>query len=93
MAMSFADEIFEALKKNKRDTLDYSFITQPPDDLNNVEAMHRFVEEYDLSNFIEEDDGTRVALKHPKYNFEIFIDSTGLGSFYNHGIYIYRDKR
>lgn len=74
--------------------LDFSYESE--DDLNNIEAMSRFIEENNLSDYIIEDYGTLVILKYEGYDsFLVAITSEGLGDFFNHGIFMNRlgDKK
>jgi len=85
----YADEIFEAFENNAEEEFYHSFRTD--EDLNNIEAMRVFLEEWDLTENVSEDDGTMVFLTHEEYDFEIVVESYGEGDFYSHGTVIYRN--
>ncbi len=89
--METIDEIFETLSANKDDDLDYSYHSD--NDMDNIESMNKFLEENSLGDYISEYDGTMVFLKHPDYNFEAVVTSSGLGDFFSHGIYVAVAKR
>lgn len=82
MSKSFADELFEEVKAGQDP--EYSFITESDHD--NIESMRLFIEENDLEDYVIEDDGTLVYLEHPDYDFQVALNSYGLGDFYTHGI-------
>ena len=84
--MNLADEIFEYLEANRSGDLDYSYHSS--NDMDNIESMHKFLENHDLTEYVDEDDGTLVYLKHPNYDFTVAVTSSGLGDFFSHGIYI-----
>lgn len=54
--------------------------------MDNVEAMRHFIDCVEISDdFIEEDFGTQIILKHPDFDKKVVIDSGGLGDFFSHG--------
>lgn len=84
--MDLLNEMFEALAANKDEELDYSYHSDK--DMDNIESMHKFLENYGLEDYVKMDDGTMVFLEHPDYDFEVVINSSGLGDFFSHGIYV-----
>lgn len=53
--------------------------------MDNNQSMEYFVECVGInSEYIIEDSGTQILLKHPKYKKLIMIDAGGLGDFYSH---------
>lgn len=80
---TMADEIFTIVRDDPAGA-SYDFTTEK--DMDNIESMHHFIEENDLGDFVKEDDGTFVILEHPDYDFEVALDSYGLGDFFTHGI-------
>jgi hypothetical protein len=53
--------------------------------MDNIESMQWFLDHIEApEENIEIDDGTQVVLKHPDYDYEVVIDSGGLGDFYSH---------
>lgn len=83
------EQIFEEFSKNPKSSLEHSF--QSDEDLDNNAAMSRLVEENDLEGQVIEDLGTLITLSLEGFNFEIVIESYGLGSFFEHGFSIYRN--
>lgn len=58
--------------------------------MDNMESMRHFIDCVGINeDFIEEDLGTQVTLKHPDYRKRIIIDSGGLGDFFSHGFNCY----
>jgi hypothetical protein len=56
-------------------------------EMDNNESMEYFISilnDYTDDNMVE-DNGTMVRLKHPDYDYEIYISSGGLGDFFSHG--------
>jgi hypothetical protein len=54
------------------------------DDLDNIESLHRYLDDHDLGAYVEDDEGTRATLKYAGHS--IVLDSYGLGDFYSHAI-------
>lgn len=73
---SSVEELFE----NKEETYTYFSI----DSMDNNWSMDWFIKYLDLGEFIFLNEGTRIELQHPKYNYQLQIDSGGLGDFYSH---------
>ena len=86
--MSTINEIFEKIAADKTEEFDFSY---EGDDMDNNESMQFFLEDYDLGNYVYEDDGTHVILTHPDYDFPVVVVSEGNGDFFSHGIYVFYD--
>jgi hypothetical protein len=54
------------------------------DDLDNIESLHQYLDDHDLSDYVQDDDGTRAVLEYDGHI--IVLDSYGLGDFYSHRI-------
>jgi len=75
-------EIFENGETSYR-IIDYTI-----ESMDNNKSMEYFLEYSNiLPDYIEDNYGTQVILKHPDYQYNIVIDSGGLGDFYSH-IYV-----
>lgn len=84
--------MFDDIKKNNE--ISYSIIDYDINDMDNIESMNYFLDQIgcDEDN-IDVNDGTQVILKHPKFDFKIVIDSSGLGDSFSHGydVYVYEE--
>lgn len=56
----------------------------------NVEMMTLFKEMVNIDEVLY-DDGTQIVLKHPKYNYNMVIDSYGGGDSYTHIFEAYKE--
>ena len=79
------EEIFDEVEK--QGSASYRIIdTNNGMDMDNVQALKYFIDTVeDLSEYITEDLGTQITIKHPKYKNSVKIDSGGLGDFFSHG--------
>lgn len=83
-------DLFREVEENEG-SMSYRIINYCYDmSMDNNESLHHFIDIVGIpSNFIEEDLGTQITLKHPNYNKRIIIDSGGLGDFFSHGFDCY----
>ncbi|WP_373894423.1 hypothetical protein [Virgibacillus sp. CBA3643] len=88
-----AEELFSEVEENEGST-SYRIINYCYDmSMDNNESLQHFVDTVDISSdYIEEDLGTQITLKHPNYNKRIVIDSGGLGDFFSHGFDCYWEE-
>lgn len=52
--------------------------------LDNNNSMSLFIDELELHDFITENYGTQIKLRHSDFPFTMQIDAGGLGDFYSH---------
>jgi len=78
------NELFEDIESNEGH-MSYQIINYHPEmDMDNIQSMHHFTDEVGIDDYIEEDSGTQVVLRHPNYLKRVVIDASGLGDFYSH---------
>jgi len=64
----------------------YRIIDYDINDMDNIESMDYFLDCLEVEAcHIVADEGTQVILEHPNFNFQLVIDSGGLGDFFSHG--------
>lgn len=80
--MSIITEIFEKIAQYN---IWVTYFTTE-EDLNNIQAMSRFVEENSLEGFIIEDEGTTALIALDGYDFKVALHSSGIGDCFTHVI-------
>lgn len=80
------DQLFREVNDSEGD-MSYRIINYTEGmSMDNNESMSHFVDCVDIhDDYIEEDLGTQLTLKHPDYDKRIVIDAEGLGDFFSHG--------
>lgn len=82
------EEVFKTISKKPLEVFSYDFTTEQ--DLDNIKAMEVFIEDYELGDYVQEDDGTCVILTHPGYDFLVQAHSFGNGDFFSHNVTLYK---
>jgi hypothetical protein len=64
--------------------------------MDNIQAQAAFFEAVGIKEEnIVEDLGTSAILSHPDYDFKLYLESSGLGTFFRHGfeVSVYEEQK